>query len=202
MYLYCNNSVCMKDEIVMAITAKSLPIPLGPCPEKSGQFGTKSDSMCRINSTLYFGNSSAHQLECFPPIIHVKSEHKNFLLTSSTFVAREQMSLSIVKRTTALARVARPAPRVAIGNGRRSFAAPAEADGALAKMMKAEGVNNTTEFVLCKLDQILNWSRRASMWPMTFGLACCAVEMMHAAAPRYDMDRFGTVVRILSVINF
>lgn len=33
------------------------------------------------------------------------------------------------------------------------------------------------------------------MWPLTFGLACCAVEMMHMAAPRYDMDRFGMIFR-------
>ncbi len=40
------------------------------------------------------------------------------------------------------------------------------------------------EFVVSKLDTAVNWARAGSMWPMTFGLACCAVEMMHAGASR------------------
>jgi len=45
------------------------------------------------------------------------------------------------------------------------------------------------------LDQIANWARQGSLWPLTFGLACCAVEMMHLSAPRYDQDRMGIIFR-------
>jgi NADH dehydrogenase (ubiquinone) Fe-S protein 7 len=51
------------------------------------------------------------------------------------------------------------------------------------------------EYVVTKVDELVNWGRRSSLWPMTFGLACCAVEMMHVAAARYDLDKFGIVFR-------
>jgi len=45
------------------------------------------------------------------------------------------------------------------------------------------------------LDYVYNWSRRSSMWFMTFGLACCAIEMMSAQTSRYDWERFGFAPR-------
>ncbi len=50
-------------------------------------------------------------------------------------------------------------------------------------------------FIVTSAEKLVNWARAGSMWPMTFGLACCAVEMMHAAASRYDLDRLGMVFR-------
>ncbi|KAF5285800.1 hypothetical protein FQA39_LY04261 [Lamprigera yunnana] len=55
--------------------------------------------------------------------------------------------------------------------------------------------NTKTEFVLARIDDLYNWGRKVAIWPMTFGLACCALEMMQMAGPRYDMDRYGVVFR-------
>ena len=45
-----------------------------------------------------------------------------------------------------------------------------------------------------KLDWVVNWSRKSALWPMTFGLACCAIEMIATVSARYDIDRFGAGV--------
>ena len=50
-------------------------------------------------------------------------------------------------------------------------------------------------FVVAQADKLFNWARSGSLWPMTFGLACCAVEMIHSAASRYDTDRYGMLFR-------
>jgi len=50
-------------------------------------------------------------------------------------------------------------------------------------------------FVVTQVDKVVNWARTGSLWWMTFGLACCADEMMHASMPRYDLDRFGVMPR-------
>ena len=49
--------------------------------------------------------------------------------------------------------------------------------------------------IIMPLDKVVNWARSGSLWPMTFGLACCAIEMMASGSSHYDFDRFGVVFR-------
>jgi NADH-quinone oxidoreductase subunit B len=71
------------------------------------------------------------------------------------------------------------------------------------RKMKQENIQNTkfdvppelqNQVTITTLDKIYNWSRRSSIWPMMFGLACCAIEMICTAASRYDFARFGMEV--------
>lgn len=50
-------------------------------------------------------------------------------------------------------------------------------------------------FITTTVDGIINWARGSSLWPVTFGLACCAIEMMAAGASKYDLDRLGIIFR-------
>jgi NADH-quinone oxidoreductase subunit B len=52
-----------------------------------------------------------------------------------------------------------------------------------------------TNVLISSIDKIVNWGRLSSLWPMTFGLACCAIEMMTTGSAHYDLDRFGIIFR-------
>jgi NADH-quinone oxidoreductase subunit B len=56
------------------------------------------------------------------------------------------------------------------------------------------GKTGSLGFVITTLEQAVNWGRKYSMWPLTFGLACCAIEMMASGASRFDISRFGAEV--------
>ena len=64
----------------------------------------------------------------------------------------------------------------------------------LEKPEEAESFLRDEGVLFASLDKVVNWARRSSIWPMSFGLACCAIEMMSMAASRYDVARFGAEV--------
>ena len=61
----------------------------------------------------------------------------------------------------------------------------------------ADGVKILPEanLIITSFDKLVNWGRASSLWPVTFGLACCAIEMMAAGSSHYDMERFGVLFR-------
>ena len=65
---------------------------------------------------------------------------------------------------------------------------PLETPDDLGKFIAGEGI------IFTQLDKAVNWARKSSIWPLGFGLACCAIEMMSMAAARFDVARFGSEV--------
>jgi NADH-quinone oxidoreductase B subunit len=61
--------------------------------------------------------------------------------------------------------------------------------------MSNETMNPGGDVIVTKLDDLLNWARMSSLWPLNFGIACCAIEMMGSMASTYDLDRFGVFPR-------
>ena len=84
-----------------------------------------------------------------------------------------------------------PAAQPIIQDGRGLPTGPAQ--DALIKAATDELQNKG--FVVANIEKLVDWARTGSLWPMTFGLACCAVEMIHAYMSRYDLDRFGVIPR-------
>jgi len=88
---------------------------------------------------------------------------------------------------------------------------PVAASGSAGRALRAEGARAVTDadpfyqqvnrqladkgFLVAAADDVINWARTGSLMWMTFGLACCAVEMIHVAMPRYDVERFGAAPR-------
>ena len=70
-----------------------------------------------------------------------------------------------------------------------------ERTGALLPDLPQDGDQPGSGYLLTSVDKLINWARSGSIWPMSLGLACCAVEMMHTGASRYDLDRFGVLFR-------
>jgi NADH-quinone oxidoreductase subunit B len=61
-------------------------------------------------------------------------------------------------------------------------------------MVQASEASGFEGLIFTKLDQVVNWARKSSLWPFSFGLACCAIEMMSMSASRFDIARFGAEV--------
>jgi len=102
-------------------------------------------------------------------------------------------------RTPPSASISTSNPKTATAIEKREHTSPsATASGNVrteVPLPSQEKPQGALQYALTTLDQVTNWARQSSLWPMTFGLACCAVEMMHLSAPRYDQDRLGIIFR-------
>ncbi|TIA13603.1 NADH-quinone oxidoreductase [Aureobasidium pullulans] len=97
--------------------------------------------------------------------------------------------------TIATSTLARRASFNAYTKPARLSASTVERPSQTTPLPSQESKGSIVEHALTTLDQIADWARQGSLWPLSFGLACCALEMMHCSMPRYDQDRLGIIFR-------
>ena len=71
-----------------------------------------------------------------------------------------------------------------------------EAEYLLKKASNSNNKDGSSGIITTQYSKLLTWVRTGSLWPMTFGLACCGVEIMHSYMSRYDLDRMGVIPRV------
>ncbi|KND88922.1 NADH-ubiquinone oxidoreductase 19.3 kDa subunit, mitochondrial, partial [Tolypocladium ophioglossoides CBS 100239] len=150
-------------------------------------------------------STSTSNLSSPPPPKSLPSNRISISLRSSAEMlapTRTAASMALrVRPTAALVPFRAAAAFTASSRRDASSLTPHGGASALAKARKEvplaseEGTKGVLQYALTSLDVITNWARQSSLWPMTFGLACCAVEMMHLSTPRYDQDRLGIIFR-------
>ena len=70
-----------------------------------------------------------------------------------------------------------------------------EYDSGSPPLVKLAAKTGALDILTTTVDKLFSWGQASALWPMTFGLACCAIEYMASAAPMYDTDRFGVILR-------
>ncbi|KZZ88921.1 [NiFe]-hydrogenase-3-type complex, small subunit/NADH:quinone oxidoreductase, subunit NuoB [Ascosphaera apis ARSEF 7405] len=117
--------------------------------------------------------SASHLNQSIPVLL--RAQRAGFSTSQQTLQQQQQQSTAVDQ----------PAPRLtATGKVRQEVPLPSQ-----------EPTKGVLQYALTTLDQVTNWARQGSFWPVTFGLACCAIEMMHVSTPRYDQDRLGIIFR-------
>ena len=103
------------------------------------------------------------------------------------------MSLSVVRSVGALSKgVVKPTVVACRSQGtvpEKQEVDPSPVSKEYKKYSPFQNTSSKGEYMVARVDDLANWAYRRSLWPLTFGLACCAVEMMQCAAARYDIDR-------------
>ncbi|PFH59571.1 hypothetical protein XA68_12139 [Ophiocordyceps unilateralis] len=142
-----------------------------------------------LRSTTQTRLLEATMLPSMRPALAVALRSKPTTLMSTTILvpsARRDTkpSTALIPRRLVSSLTPHEAGAPAVTKPRREVPLPSE-----------EGTKSIIQYALTTLDIVTNWARQSSLWPMTFGLACCAVEMMHLSTPRYDQDRLGIIFR-------